>query len=133
MADPSRSVPWLEWPQKMAANLFNVMETTDYAAERPYQLGLPMEPNGRGDTMRHLAWAAEMQRQHPWLAGMVLNGHEVLGMVQGQPLAEARHDLGVNRVGRAIGTRSQSRADTEAWTGEALDRLVPPPRQFSGR
>jgi hypothetical protein len=65
----------------------------------------PTQHNDIGDAMRHAEWNRRMVEETnsftAWTAGV---GHEVEGLLQGQPLSEAMMDLHNNAVGRAAGS-----------------------------
>jgi len=63
--------------------------------------------NDCDDAMRHAEWSQRMAEElgtgYSWLFGV---GHEVTGLLQGQPAAEARMDLHNNAVGRNAAGKS---------------------------
>ena len=68
----------------------------------------PTQHNDAGDAMRHAEWNRRMVDEinsfTAWTAGV---GHEIEGLLQGQPLNEAMMDLLNNAEGRAAGNEGR--------------------------
>jgi len=77
----------------------------------------PNSHNDIGDAQRHSEWmkrtTQETNRLTAWLAG---TGHEIEGLLYGQPLNEALMDLHNNSVGRDAGASNSSIDPNELWT-----------------
>lgn len=100
--------------ERGTTKLLGIDEILQYASRRPNELGFEGEHRGAGDALRHLLLAAEMQRQHPWLAQPLLYGHEYLtNMLQGQKAEEREQDVANNQLGFGLGQQAMSRDDVE--------------------
>jgi RHS repeat-associated protein len=77
----------------------------------------PLSHNDLGDAMRHAEWirrtVVETNTFTAWLAG---TGHEVEGLISGQPRGETIMDLHNNSVGRAAGRRGTAVDPRDLWT-----------------
>jgi hypothetical protein len=61
----------------------------------------PNSHNDLGDAMRHAEWSRRMTQEiNPFTAWMAGTGHELEGMLHGQPWSEMLMDLHNNRIGR---------------------------------
>ena len=69
--------------------------------------GLPGAHNGPQDAWRHARWNQRMVEELGLLTAVVVSfGHEVEGLIDGQPWDEAMMDLNNNREGRKIANTS---------------------------
>lgn len=78
----------------------------------------PSSHNDIGDAMRHAEWMRRTTQETnactAWLAG---TGHEIEGLLDGQPWGEAIMDLHNNAVGRDTGSDSNTPVDSsKLWT-----------------
>ena len=77
----------------------------------------PSSHNDKGDAMRHAEWmrrtTQETNALTAWLAG---TGHEIEGLLNGQPGPEAIMDLHNNAVGRSAGDSNTSVDSNKLWT-----------------
>lgn len=118
-------------------------EPMQYAIRRPADLGYSEGDQGPYKALRHLLLSAELHRTHPYLANPLLYGHEYLtNTLTGQSQDVRYKDLYNNSLGKYIGQRSTSRAESEAWAQAAMSHAdtkdyalsdyqarVPPPDQ----
>lgn len=76
-------------------------------AERIAQEELQKRPSGHNnivDALRHFSWMERVSREvDPFIAWVVGTGHEVDGLLRGQPFSEALMDLHNNHLGRRAG------------------------------
>lgn len=95
--------------------------TFKYAAKRPGELGYTDDHRGQGDALRHILLAAELQRQHPYLAKPLLYGHEyITNMLQGQPAEEREQDVNNNDIGLQLGQL----ASTMGWDRPKVEQMA---------
>jgi hypothetical protein len=77
----------------------------------------PSSHNDMGDAMRHAEWMRRTTQETnaftAWLAG---TGHEIEGMLKGQPINEMLMDLHNNSVGRDAGRNSSLVDPNNLWT-----------------
>lgn len=77
----------------------------------------PRSHNDIGDAMRHAEWMRRTTQETnactAWLAG---TGHEIEGLLGGQPWAEAIMDLHNNAVGRNAGSNNTPVDPSKLWT-----------------
>jgi RHS repeat-associated protein len=77
----------------------------------------PNSHNDIGDAMRHAEWQRRTTQETnaftAWLAG---TGHEIEGMLRGQPMNEMLMDLHNNSVGRDAGRAGSSVSPSNLWT-----------------
>jgi len=77
----------------------------------------PRSHNDIGDAIRHAEWmrrtVQETNSFTAWIAG---TGHEIEGLLRGQPLAEMLMDLHNNSVGRYAGRKGLSVDSSKLWT-----------------
>jgi len=102
-------------------------DTLDWASGAPERLGLLDEHRGKGDALRHILLAAELQQKHPMLAKPLLYGHEFgTNMLQGQRSDEREQDLMNNQIGLQLGqlaaAKNWTRADLERMAMQALPK-----------
>ena len=111
-----------------------INEILDYASRRPQELGYTDDHRGRGDALRHILLAAELQRTHPHLAKPLLYGHEFLtNTLQGQLTEEREQDLENNRIGLQLGQLARSRPEVErlALKGLPKAKILPAPEFYT--
>lgn len=111
-------------------HILGIDEITDYATQRPGQLGYHDENRGQGDALRHFLLAAELYRTNPRLAPFLLGGHEfITNTLQSQLSEDREQDLYNNEIGRQIGLLSSSREDVERRALMALPKARVLPEQ----
>jgi len=109
--------------EKFAGNLLGVTDILNYAGGRPVEMGYQGVNRGKADALRHLLLSAELERQHPMIAGPLLFGHEyVTNLLQGQREDERNQDLRNNELGRSIGRKAKSREEVESMARSLIDR-----------
>jgi RHS repeat-associated protein len=91
----------------------------------------PSLHNGQGDAFRHCYWSCTMSRDNGRLSSSVAGyGHELEGLLSGQPSDEMKMDLRNNSCGRRFASDGSDCATAcmSAALGGGLDTLTPPNR-----
>lgn len=77
----------------------------------------PASHNDMGDAMRHSEWMRRTtQETNACTARLAGTGHEIEGLLNGQPWAEALMDLHNNAVGRNAGSNNMPVDTSRLWT-----------------
>lgn len=116
--------------EKFAGDMLGVTDILNYAGGRPVEMGYQGVNRGKADALRHLLLSAELQRQHPMIAGPLLFGHEyVTNLLQGQREDDRNQDLHNNALGREIGRKAKTRDEVERMARSLVDegraRILP--------
>lgn len=99
---------WWDFP----ANLKRARQIADEELSRR-----PRSHNDAGGAMRHAEWMRRTTQEAnactAWVAG---TGHEIEGLLNGQPWPEALMDLHNNAVGRNTGRNNTAVDPSSLWT-----------------
>lgn len=104
----------------------SVADASQYAVSRQHELfGDSGDSGGEGDTFRHMALSATLQREQPKHAQDYGDIHELQGWLSGQPIQEESRDQGNNRLGRKIGEFTRNRQEDETMIRAVMPRSTP--------
>ena len=82
--------------------------------------------------MRHLLLSGELHRTHPYLAPLVLYGHEGINALQGVNHDEIQQDVYNNGLGKSIAAQARSRQDVERLANQLMPKAVLAPGAAPG-